>query len=545
MGSDDPEDERFIIGDDAASVPSTPDVKAASSPEVGRSERGPCRLIAFAAGRGGAGKSLLAANVAVYLAQLGRRVVAVDADPAGGGLHRLLGAPRAARGYGDLLRGGVANAADVVASTPVAGLGLVAGSAHPFAAPLPVSPPTVPQALVAALRRLEVDDVVLDLGHPDSALCIDVWLAADQPIVVTLPDPASIDATYRFVKSGFLRRLQVGGGFDELLNDLHGPPPAALDLYRKALGRAEKDDPPSAQAVRVAQEMAAYRPRFVISQTRSLADLKLGVWMASAAQRRLGHALSYLGHVESDEAVWVAARRHRPLVAEYPDSKVAKNIEKIVRRLLSSENERAHHAPAPPRPDQDQTHYEILETEPGVSDEEIRRAFRRLKEVYAEGSPAIQGLYDDHELQELHTRADAAHDVLFAPERRRQYDLSLPEADLARAVRAAAKHGVPRVVDRHEPSEPIVEPEGDVTGAYLRKVREARGMDLGDVAQRTKISERHLRSIEDERFSDLPATVYVRGFVIQYARVLRIDPTRAAAHYLRRYHEAAASRPAT
>ena len=41
-------------------------------------------LLAFASGRGGTGKTLLAANVAVYLAQIGKRVVAVDADPAGG-----------------------------------------------------------------------------------------------------------------------------------------------------------------------------------------------------------------------------------------------------------------------------------------------------------------------------------------------------------------------------------------------------------------------------------------------------------------------------
>jgi Mrp family chromosome partitioning ATPase len=58
------------------------------------------RLIAFAAGRGGTGRSLLAANVAVYLAQTGKKVVAIDADPAGGSLHLLLGTPRPPRGFG-------------------------------------------------------------------------------------------------------------------------------------------------------------------------------------------------------------------------------------------------------------------------------------------------------------------------------------------------------------------------------------------------------------------------------------------------------------
>jgi flagellar biosynthesis protein FlhG len=180
-----------------------------------------------------------------------------------------------------------------------------------------------------------------------------------------------------------------------------------------------------------------------------------------------------------------------------------------------------------------------------VSDEEIRRAFRLCKEIYAPGSPVIAGLYEDVELASLHERANAAHDTLFAPERRRAYDLSLPEADLARAVRRAAQAPrlVPAVVPRPETgttsaSTPSMDPDAEVSGAVLRKVRESRGMELSEVAQRTKISERHLRSIEDERFDELPAPVYVRGFVAQIARILRMDPARAAETYLRRFHGA-------
>src|SRR5262245_3384915 len=68
-------------------------------------ERPRGHIIAFAAGRGGTGRSLIAANVSIYLAQTGKRVVAIDADPAGGPLHQLLGATRPVRGYGELLRG--------------------------------------------------------------------------------------------------------------------------------------------------------------------------------------------------------------------------------------------------------------------------------------------------------------------------------------------------------------------------------------------------------------------------------------------------------
>jgi flagellar biosynthesis protein FlhG len=511
----------------APSIESAPDVADAPAR---------AHIIAFAAGRGGTGRSLLAANVAIYLAQTGKKVVAIDADPAGGSLHLLLGTPRPPRGFGEFLRARVEGLNELIVDTPIAGVGLIGGEGSAFGTSRPKQ---TAKSILAALAQLEVDSIVLDLGPPDSALVLDLWLAADVPIVVTLPDPASIEATYRFVKSGFVRRLRVTRGLDKLVTNPQGPARAALDLFRAARDGA-------GPAERLEQEIRRYRPRFIVNQTRTLPDLKLGGWMSAAARRRLGHSFEYLGHVESDETVWLAARRRRPLMAEYPDAKVSKNIERIARRVLSSESERPA-APGPLRLEEEQTYYEILETEPGVSDEEVRRAYRALKEIYGAASPVVAGLYDEQELADLHARANAAHDTLFAPERRRLYDLALPEADLARAVRAAAANSArrpgvpgPAADDRHDSPEPVIELGDDVSGALLRKIREARGIELGDIAHRTKISERHLRAIEEERFGDMPAAVYVRGYVMEYARSLRIDAPRAAESYLRRFHAKAA-----
>ena len=511
---------------------------------VGGQERPSCHLIAFAAGRGGTGRSLIAANVAIYLAQAGKKVVAIDADPAGGPLHQLLGAARPPRGYGEMLRGRVQDFGELIIDTPIQGVRLVGGESSIFGS---LKTKQGAKTVLAAIRMLEADYVVVDLGSPESTLTIDLWLAADLPVVVTLPDPASIEASYRFIKSSFVRKLRTTRGLDRVVsNPSGGSPPAAVDIYRTA-----RDN--GGPAERIKDEIRGYRPRFIVNQTRALADLKLGVWLQAAAQRRLGHTFEYLGHVESDETVWLAARRRRPLLAEYPEAKVAKNIERITRRLLSSESERERGYVAPMlRLEEEQTHYEVLETEPGVSDEEVRRAYRNLKEIYSSSSPVVAGLYDEEELAALHARANAAHDTLFAPEKRRLYDLALPEADLARAVRAAAQSGRRGTVangssengggDRRElPSEspePVVEIGDEVTGAVLRKIRESRGLDLAEISQRTKISERHLRSIEEERFGEMPAAVYVRGFVTEYARMLRIDATRVAELYLRRLRSA-------
>ena len=177
-------------GDDDALVVTEDEVPAPTASPVGPepvvATRPRAKLIAFASGRGGTGRSLLAANVAVYLAQAGKKVVALDADPAGGPLHQLLGANRPARGFGELMRGKVTGLSELIADTPIAGVGLIAGDGSAFGA---ARPRLTAKVTLAAIAALDVDYVVLDLGPPDSTLTLDLWLAADTSILVTIPIP--------------------------------------------------------------------------------------------------------------------------------------------------------------------------------------------------------------------------------------------------------------------------------------------------------------------------------------------------------------------
>lgn len=63
----------------------------------------------------------------------------------------------------------------------------------------------------------------------------------------------------------------------------------------------------------------------------------------------------------------------------------------------------------------------------------------------------------------------------------------------------------------------------DSPGSRLRRAREAAGLSLGDIAARTKIAERHLASIEQDRFADLASRTYAVGFARAYARAVGMD----------------------
>ncbi|RJF93930.1 helix-turn-helix domain-containing protein [Sphingomonas cavernae] len=60
-------------------------------------------------------------------------------------------------------------------------------------------------------------------------------------------------------------------------------------------------------------------------------------------------------------------------------------------------------------------------------------------------------------------------------------------------------------------------------GERLAEARKAAGLDLADIATRTRIPQRHLEAIEEGRYNDLPAITYCSGFTKAYARALGLD----------------------
>ena len=81
---------------------------------------------------------------------------------------------------------------------------------------------------------------------------------------------------------------------------------------------------------------------------------------------------------------------------------------------------------------------------------------------------------------------------------------------------------------------PHVLPE-PVTGALLRRYREERGVSLRDIANQSKIGTRYLEYIEGDRLDMLPAAIYLRGFLQEYARALGLDPSRTANAYMAQF----------
>lgn len=501
------------MSEERTSAPSLPPDRAPSDPGA-TPARSAARVIAITGAKGGVGKSVLASNVALYLASLGRKVVLVDADPDGAALHALCGAPPPRPG-GPLL----SETAVPELSLLTTGFDLADRRARRVRSGA---------ALAEVIADLRADYVVVDHGTGTSRTAVDAFLAAPLPVFVAIPEPTALEATWRFLCRAFLRwvhqttpdpaaRHAIAAAARAL-----GGLPAPLDLWRKL------DDDGDARADLVRERMEAFHPPVVLQKTRLRSDLELGEAIRSACKRRLGFTLEYLGHVEYDDAVWSSVRHRRLLLVDSPGSKAAKNVERIARRLLSLESgkRRPVGRTVPP-----ESHHDLIEVERGATEEEVRRAYKRARDVYETGSLACYGLFTPAELDAVRMRLEEAHDVLLDPSRRKPYEMSIfpprEDEELKAPERSSSSEPLP--------PPPDLTPDTDYTGALLRAVRESQGHRLEDISAHTKVGLGHLSAIEGDDYGALPAPVYVRGFVTEVAKFLKLDSSQVGRTYVRRY----------
>ena len=80
-------------------------------------------------------------------------------------------------------------------------------------------------------------------------------------------------------------------------------------------------------------------------------------------------------------------------------------------------------------------------------------------------------------------------------------------------------------------SEASPDPSADV-GARLRAEREARNMELRDIAATTKISIGALEALEQNDFDSLPGGIFTRAFVRSYAREVGLDPEQTTRDFM-------------
>lgn len=186
----------------------------------------------------------------------------------------------------------------------------------------------------------------------------------------------------------------------------------------------------------------------------------------------------------------------------------------------------------------DEAPHDLLGVAPNATPEEIRQALDRLGRVLAPGSLALYSVLAREEQRELHESVQLAAALLLArhepSERFDRRDAEAPAAEARPQLRLADP---PPALDEGAPAPAPHDAEGS-PGERLRAAREAASLTLRDVAQRTRIPLAQLAAVEEEAFDRLPMRAYLRGFVMTYAQLLKLEPEAAWESYRARWEAA-------
>lgn len=207
--------------------------------------------------------------------------------------------------------------------------------------------------------------------------------------------------------------------------------------------------------------------------------------------------------------------------------------------------------------------YDILELTPDATPQEIRSAYLRLKSAYNKDNMAHYTVFSREETESMLQNIENSYLVLSNPEKRQLYDqnqgLSTSGVATPQPVsQATAYTQYSQIQTSEAPSssqlasltqgfapsfsasndqpdlEFIIQNEQNWNGAAIKRVREARRITLEDLSDYTRISRSYLHALEEEDYNRLPANVYVRGFLQQVTKRLKIPTELVTSQYLLR-----------
>ena len=298
------------------------------------------RIVPIASGKGGVGKSMVAANLAIALAQSDRSVVLADLDLGASNLHLILGQGAPKRGIGTFLVGQNVGFESIVLETDYPNLRFIPGDAEvPGLANIRASQKN---QLVKRLLSLEADYLVLDLGAGTGSNILDFFLMSTRGIVVTAPTLTATLNAYLFLKNAVFRLLYGAFGQKsrayERLEELRKDGASLQRAYVPAILEDVRRLDPERWAIAV-ERMGRFRPRLLMNMLEDPKDAEKAQKIRRSCTEYLNIDIEHLGILYRDELQDVALGSRIPIIRYKPQSVLSQAIYRTADKLVQCEGE--------------------------------------------------------------------------------------------------------------------------------------------------------------------------------------------------------------
>ena len=289
------------------------------------------RIISIGGGKGGVGKSVVASNLAVAMADEGRQVVLVDGDLGAPNLHTLFGLTRTGPTLNSFLEHELEHLEDARVDTGVRRLSLIRGSSALFGSANPSW--AQKQRLLRNLEALDTDIIIIDVGAGSGFNQLDLFELGDVRLIVSTPQLTSIENAYGFIKGAVYRALLPllkTHGFEVLLE----PSPGLAETTRlSGLLACAMECSPKLRA-ELLDFFAGYRAMLFGNMVGEGREKVVFSALGKMMKDFLSISVSVLGWAPSSRAVHDSVNRRRPLLLEGRGDEAAQALRSAARALL-------------------------------------------------------------------------------------------------------------------------------------------------------------------------------------------------------------------
>ena len=299
------------------------------------------RVYTVGGGKGGTGKSFTTANLGTILAQQGNKVLLVDLDLGASNLHTFLALGEPQITLKQYLEKEVNDIHDVVLETTQPNLSIISSSG----CSLEIANLYYAQKLklIRAINKLSYDYVFIDLGSGTHFNTLDFYLISNHGILITTPEPVSIENMFRFIKSIYLRKLKAvfkEHGLNIICNEyLKNAKESYIASLSDIMNFVKQYDDKNNTSIE--NYIKDRKIGLILNQFRWQVDTEFGHKITKICNKHLYFSYHFLGTISSDNKIADATMNNRVFVKEYSCAKAATEIYNIARAITKEFSEQA------------------------------------------------------------------------------------------------------------------------------------------------------------------------------------------------------------
>lgn len=306
-------------------------------------EKVPGKIIAIGGAKGGIGKSMFAANLGVYLSNMGYETAVVDLDLGGANLHLYLGETALDKKINDFLLGDVPSINDIMIKSKYGPHFIGGDSSQLGIANISFS---VKMKLFKAIKNIDKDYIIIDLGGDTTFNIIDFFLSADFKIVMTTREPASYLDAYRFIKVSLYRKLNRLFGVESEYRKLKDDKLTKL-IYEatmesngsqvrsinELIEKITRDSPNNLSLIK--KVIANFNPHLIINKIpKDFNTNRIASHIRNVSEKSLSLTVQHIGNISYQPEIERSSMELIPVISKFPNGVFSTELNSIVNKLL-------------------------------------------------------------------------------------------------------------------------------------------------------------------------------------------------------------------